>query len=129
MKVSDFVTSLTATFKGIAKIALQSRHSNITSTSRRGPLIVLANGPSLKETIAQSLPALKSHDTMSVNFMPVTPEFFDIKPKYHVLADPLFFADRKPFNVEQLYKSLSAVSWPLTLLVPVKNLRLIPDEP
>ncbi len=122
MKVSEFFEAFGATLKSIVKVALLSRRPTVHNSHPSGPLIVLANGPSLNETMASSMETLKAHDTMSVNFAPLADVFFDIRPKYHVLADPLFFAegDDAPFNVKALYEAFQRVDWPLTLLVPVK---------
>lgn len=122
MKVSDAFESAGATLKSIVKIALLSRRTSVNNISPSGPLIIMANGPSLNDTIDSSLSVLKAHDTMSVNFAPLAPVYREIRPKYHVLADPLFFAagDDAPFNVKALYESLLGIDWPLTLLVPAK---------
>ena len=107
---------------------LLSRPTDIKSVRREKPLIVMANGPSLNDTMLRSLDVLKSNDCMSVNFAPVSEAFFSIRPKYHVMADPLFFAKEQPFNVVGLYDALSKVDWQLTLLVPCKYRRNLPEN-
>lgn len=127
MKVSEFINGLGLSAKSLAKAALQSRRCKIPFAARTNPLIVLANGPSLNRTMAESLDTLRRHDTMSVNFAPVTEAFAEIKPRYHVIADPVFFADNAAENVSDMYRSLSQVDWVMSLFVPRKCVRKIPE--
>lgn len=127
-KVSEWFQALANTFKSIGKVILLSHNSNIGREERERPLIIMANGPSLNRTISESLDLLKSSDTLSVNFAPLSDAFFDIKPKYHVLADPLFFSIEKPDNVSTLFFRLSQVAWPMTLLIPYKYRKQLPCE-
>lgn len=118
MKVSEFVDLLGATAKGMAKICLKSRHTTIESERRGGRLIVMGNGPSLNDTISHHLDTLIENDTMAVNFAALSDAFFKIKPKWYVLADPLFFSNSESANMQRLRESLKCVTWPMTLLVP-----------
>ena len=125
--VSENFNNIGKAFKSIAKIMVQSGPVSIKHRSPKGPLIILANGPSLNATISESLHILKGNDTMSVNFAPNTDVFFLIRPKYHVLADPLFFAEEKASNIVLLYEQLAKVDWDLTLLVPRKFVKRLPE--
>ena len=129
MKVSDFFSALGDSGKSLVKIILQSRPTGLKNLHPQGPLIIMANGPSLNETISENKETLCKTATMSVNFAPLSPVFFEIRPKYHILADPLFFAgDKAPENVGVLYAKLAEVEWPLTLLVPVRFAKKLPSE-
>ncbi|MDE5553903.1 MAG: hypothetical protein K2J10_01820, partial [Muribaculaceae bacterium] len=91
--VSDFFSDLGATVKSGIKIALQSRPVAISKAddADKKPLIILANGPSLRQTIDTFGERLRDYPTLAVNFAANSPEFFDLKPKYYVLADTHFF--------------------------------------
>ena len=128
MKLSDFFDNLGSTLKSIVKILIYSRRCTISKIHKRRTLVILANGPSLNTTISESFDVLRTEDTMTVNFAPATPVFNDLRPKYHILADPLFFTKEKPFNVAELYRHLEKVDWKLTLLVPHKNKKDLPAE-
>ena len=104
--------------KNIAKIILQSRSVTIRRVVDGGELMILANGPSLADTIRDQAERLRHTDCMAVNFAANTPAYFDIKPKYYVMADPHFFTRADDPNVSRLYDNLRATSWPMTLLVP-----------
>ena len=112
----------------IAKIALQSRHADRLGDEREpghDRLIVLGNGPSLNDTIAAHNNILRHTPTMAVNFAAIAPVFFDIKPRYYVMADPHFFGEPagESDNRMLLRDALRRVDWPMTLLAPAPYYR------
>ncbi len=117
--VSDFFSDLGATAKSLVKIALQSRPVKTAKAddSDKKPLIILANGPSLRRTIEDYGDQLLHYPTLAVNFAANAPEFRELKPKYYVLADPHFFRAKDDENVSRLLINLSAVTWPMRLFV------------
>ena len=116
-----------SSIKSLVKVTLQSRPTGLKPQRRVRPLIVLANGPSLNDTMRDSLSALECNDCASVNFAPLSEMFFKIKPKYHFMADPLFFSQEAPFNVKQLFEALARVDWDLTLFVPCRFAGKLPE--
>ncbi len=116
-RVSDFAAKFGATAKSVVKIALQSRPTSIKKAddSDRLPLVILANGPSLRQTIDNHAGLLRSLPTLAVNFAANAPEFVQIKPKYYILADPHFFRSADDPNVRLLLRNLSAVDWRMRL--------------
>jgi len=116
----SFLNNFLDSIKGLTKIALLSRPSSSLRGRAEGDrLIIMANGPSLADTISHSFATLKSTPTMAVNFAAIAPEFSELKPRYYVLADPHFFSEKEDINLDKLRKSLAAVDWDMTLLVPV----------
>lgn len=113
------------TIKGIGKIILLSRLcSRLNGRAKGERLIIMANGPSLADTIRNHADILRSTPTMAVNFAAIAPEFVELKPSYYVLADPHFFSDgADDANLQKLRHNLGLVDWPMTLLVPVKYSR------
>lgn len=118
-KVSDIFSNLGHTLKGIAKIALHPLPSKISKANgaESNPLIILANGPSLREVIARHGENLCNYRTLAVNFAANAPEFTLIKPDYYVLADPHFFKSTDDENVRRLLDNLSSVTWNMRLIV------------
>lgn len=104
--------------KSIAKILLQSRGTTIHRIVDGGRIMILANGPSLADTIRDRAEELKQCNCMAVNFAANTPQFFDIKPRYYIMADPHFFDKLSDENVARLYDNLRKTTWPMTMLVP-----------
>lgn len=117
-RVSDFAANLGATAKSIVKIALQSRPAPVIKADDADrPLVILANGPSLRETIDRHSALLESLPTLAVNFAANAPEFTGLRPKYYVLADPHFSHNTDDPNVKLLIRNLAAVDWQMRLFV------------
>jgi len=118
-KIAETITSL-------GKLLLHSR--NIPQYPQAAPdssIIVMGNGPSLRQTIDNEMSRLRGTDTLAVNFAANTPEFKLIKPKYYVLADPVFFQNNPDGQVSVLWDNLSSISWEMNLFVPTdKNVRI-----
>ena len=84
-------------------------------------LIILGNGPSLRNAIDNDFDWLVSHDLMAVNFAALAPDFFRLRPKYYILADAHFFNSlHSDSNVRKLWETFCKVSWDITLLIPSK---------
>ena len=112
---------LSDTLTALIKVAIQSRPAGrIKSKKQEKPLIIMGNGPSFRDTIDNHLDILCQNDTLAVNFAANSPEFFQIKPRYYTLADPLFFEDSDAENMIALYDNLNKVDWQMTLIIPVK---------
>ena len=99
------------TIKGIGKIILLSRPcSRLKGRAKGERLIIMANGPSLADTIRDHADILRSTPTMAVNFAAIAPEFVELKPSYYVLADPHFFSDGAgDANLQKLRHNLGLV--------------------
>lgn len=116
------INNFFATLKCLSKILLLSRPcTSLRDRAEGDRLIIMANGPSLADTIATKSEVLKSTSAMAVNFAAIAPEFRDLKPRYYVLADPHFFSGKDDANLEKLRNSLAAVDWKMTLFVPVSQ--------
>lgn len=122
-KVSDAFTCCAQSALSVAKLIIESRPATIThfKAPERGRIIILGNGPSLNTTIAESLDTLRRSDTMAVNFFAITPAYDEIRPKYYILVDPLFFTQDKKANFALLDQRLAATSWEMTLIVPARH--------
>ena len=122
--VSEIPGRFGATAKSIVKMALQSRRCRIKKADDTDrPLIILANGPSLRDTLDKYGDRLASMPTLAVNFAANTPDFRTIRPKYYVLADPHFFRAADDPNVARMLENLSQVDWPMRLFVVRRYLK------
>ncbi len=132
-QITEWAGKMGLTLKSAVKIAIESRRCSVTiAEDNDHPLIIMGNGPSLSDTIRDHSPALLSHPLMAVNFAANTEEFYQLRPKYYVLADPVFFAETKHENVVKLWKNLTEeVNWPMTIFVPAKYKNAIsaPSKP
>lgn len=114
----SLLTRWALTVKSVAKLILSTHKARYEHVARTSPLIILGNGPSLKENIANDLEQLQSVDTMAVNFAANAPEFTSLRPKYYILADPHFFNNQNDPNVSRLLENIAGVGWQMTLFLP-----------
>lgn len=120
--VSEFPTRVGSTLKSLVKIVLQSRRPTVGRVAGEGEtLIVMGNGPSLNDTMRDKAASLQSHRLMAVNFAANVPQFYELRPDFYVVVDPVFFRDLDNANVWLLWENLSQrVGWSMKLLVPAK---------
>lgn len=110
----------------LLKVALMSRQASAGGAAKGKSIVILGNGPSLRETIDRHLGWLEQHELMAVNFAANTPELQRLRPGYYILADGHFFSGvTTDPNVELLWRRLGETSWPMTLFVPSKYRRLV----
>lgn len=124
-RLKDFATAAVQSVLSIIKIIISSRWLISLPQQAKGQsgneLVILGNGPSLNDTIANSSDFLKSRRLLAVNFAACTDVFLQLQPRYYVLADPLFFRAFTQPNVAKLWDVISnKVDWEMTLLVPAK---------
>lgn len=118
------IIELADALASFGKVLLKSRRPSPAGSPKGERLIVMGNGPSLRDTVREYGDLLKRSATLAVNFAANTPEFSEIRPALYVVADPHFFnveADgkSKDANVVRLWKNMMEVAWPMTLYVPV----------
>lgn len=120
--ISQSLSALNATIASILKIILLSRPASVRRTAGKDDeLVILGNGPSLNNTIADHGDFLGARRKLAVNFAANTPVFTQLKPDFYVLADPHFFHPDGDANVNRLWQALTAVDWRMTLYLPVKE--------
>ncbi|MCM1231759.1 MAG: hypothetical protein NC489_16700 [Ruminococcus flavefaciens] len=81
-------------------------------------LVVLCNGPSLGSTVTQAA-NIENADFLCVNLFPAKNEiFFDIKPRFLCVVDPVFYNDIGPKgeDVKLLVQALEKVNWDIYVL-------------
>ncbi|MEG0011478.1 MAG: hypothetical protein RR061_07925 [Muribaculaceae bacterium] len=118
--ISYFCNAFANSIKSCAKILLLSKSYNRTPIiASSEELVILGNGPSLNDTLTDSLAFLKSRRLLAVNFAANTDMFCTLKPEFYVLADPHFFISQEQPNVSNLWDTLSKkVDWNITLFIP-----------
>lgn len=119
MKISAYCTALGQTLKGCVKMALQSGRTTLRPVDDTRTLVIMGNGPSLRNVLDEKPKMLSTAALMSVNFAALAPEFFELKPQYYVMADGVFFSnDTTNANLMKLHDALARVDWPMTVIVP-----------
>ncbi len=121
-KIMSFAGNAMKSAKSIVKIIVESRRCTIKRTASADEvLIVMGNGPSLADTMTDFADVLKQHSLMAVNFAANAEEFYSFRPRYYVMADPVFFASEPHENVVKLWNNLcNRVDWTMTIFVPTK---------
>ena len=131
MKISNILKNIWESAATVGKVVLLSRRpsSAARKETEHNTLIIMGNGPSLRQTIDRNFTTLMKHDRMAVNFAGNAPEFFTLKPTDYILADPHFFEGvESDENVGKLWKNLSEVTWPMRLHIPVKMKGKLPRK-
>lgn len=110
--------------KSLIKIALQSK--KIGKTDKNQPsrdLLIMGNGPSLKDLIDKPLEFFNPYDLLAVNFFANSPAFQRLNPQYYVLCDPHFFSTNPDPNVGRLWENIRGGEGGLKLFVPAKQVK------
>ncbi|MDE6535527.1 MAG: hypothetical protein K2K82_05890 [Muribaculaceae bacterium] len=115
-------------FKSLIKLLMSPHRASFKPSERTNPLIILGNGPSLNQTLAESAEALAATPLMAVNFFANTPLFHELKPEFYVLADPHFFRNASDPNVRKLMENIETADWPMTLFVPFEAKPMIANK-
>ena len=84
---------------------------------------VIANGPSLNDEIDYIKRNKKHNSLMTLNFFCNSKLFFDLKPEYYCISDPLVFNsnygyERIPENIDSFVENFNKVDWNCTLFYP-----------
>ncbi len=101
------------------------KHGNIFPATKMQDIIILGNGPSLKENLENDINILKKTDTFAVNKFCLTSEFYLLKPKYYLLIDPAFYIKKdtslKFLDLQKnIFNSfIKEIDWDMTLFIPV----------
>lgn len=123
-KAMKWMGQLWQCFLSIVKIVLQSKWSTRMPKQFSHPdeLLILANGPSLKTTVAEHPDFVRSKTLLAVNFCVTSPMYEELKPEIYLIADPLFWiVDEKR---EQLFGTLAAkTTWDMNLFIPARALK------
>lgn len=111
-------------FLSIIKIVLQSKWNTKLPTTFSNPdeLLILANGPSLNETVNLHPDFVKGKTLLAVNFGVTSPMYEELKPELYLIADPLFWiVDEKRI---QLFQTMAEkTTWPINFFVPARALK------
>ena len=133
MSIIDFGRKVWESALTAGKVALKSRsalrhprgNTELPYRPAGGTVIVMGNGPSLRDVMSEQRELLMQFPRMAVNFAANAPEFFELKPQHYILADPHFFetADSDP-NVRSLWENIAKADWEITLHIPAQMKKL-----
>ncbi|MFA4995832.1 MAG: hypothetical protein WC536_01665 [Patescibacteria group bacterium] len=85
--------------------------------------VILGNGPSLNHVLTKGKKILRNKYLLCVNDFAGSPDFKVLKPRYYVLADPVFWSkdnsEKHKKRLEQCLDSMKTADWKMTLILPV----------
>lgn len=117
-KIQKGMGQLGASLASLVKIPLMSRRPSPRSREEKGTIIVMGNGPSLRDAMTDHRDVLMAYPRLAVNLSALAPEFRELRPDYYILADIAFFLKEKTGKVPALWEALASVDWPMTLFLP-----------
>lgn len=117
-KIQKGMGQLGATLASLVKIPLMSRRPSPRSREEKNTIIVMGNGPSLRDAMTDHRDVLMAYPRLAVNLSALAPEFRELRPDYYILADIAFFLKEKTGKVPALWEALASVDWPMTLFLP-----------
>ena len=109
--ITNYIRKIYYTIKYFILILLKTDLRNhLSRVEGANILYVLGNGPSLNEDIKSM--NFNNADFCVVNRFYLSPYYKIVKPRYYVLADPVFFE-----NEEEIEKIIDGVDWNMVLFV------------
>ena len=88
-------------------------------------MLIIGNGPSLKQTLEHNIDKFKDFDCIVVNHFCETKYYSQIKPNFYILADPAFFGNIDTYagwlktKINSFINSLVVnTKWDVNLIIP-----------
>lgn len=128
-RIKRFVGKAGATAASLVKVPLMSGRPS-PRVGMRGEaaepetIIIMGNGPSLREAMERDMDILMAFPRLAVNLSALTPDFSRLRPQYYILADIAFFLKEKTGKVPALWEALAGVEWEMTLFLPTRARRM-----
>ncbi len=125
LKVQRFFEAGYHTLISLLRIVLRFRYRNQVPKQQgdNSQLVILANGPSLTQSLLLLAEELDSQALMAVNQFVLSKEYEQFQPGHYTLLDIGFFLDQTILRVQEIRNQLieafiQKTSWPLTLYLP-----------
>jgi hypothetical protein len=123
-KIVEFIINFLLTLKSVLKILMSSKFVRVTLPKKESEeLVIMGNGPSLKNTIDLHREFLNNKPLMAVNAFATSDEYTLLKPAYYIIVDPQFWIDSpiegmKTYRDSILNAIIEKTKWPLNLFLP-----------
>lgn len=135
--MSSFPKNTLLSIASLGKLVLLTRFFNCVKSNspKKLKLLVLGNGPSLNQTLAESQNLFSDFDLMAVNNLSQTDRFIELKPKWYILHAFIYYVPDSQLSpayqkmkADTILAILEKTNWPMEILVPFpakKNLDFI----
>src|SRR5690606_22050052 len=122
-QISRLADNIVKSLLSCIKVLLLSRFRTRLPAKTKDKCIILANGPSLTDSIRMHSATFGEADLLCVNSFPLTEYFLSLKPAYYLFLAPEYWLDKMmPEYVktrEQIFSTLAeSVNWNLTIFAP-----------
>jgi hypothetical protein len=117
-RLALFATQFVNTFISILKVLLKSKFRLKLPPAQGERCVVLANGPSLKQSFQKYSELFKQTPLICVNTFALAPEFEQFKPRYYIFIDTIFWWGENEATRATYKAMIEKVDWKLYLLVP-----------
>ena len=119
--IAKFLFTIAKFARFIFRLIYHTNRSNPLPLKYNGNVLILANGPSLKNVILElTTEKFQNMDFIVLNFFAFDDIFYHIKPKHYCLADPMYFKENHRLDdVRKLFVILqNNVNWEMTIYIP-----------
>ncbi|MCK5820706.1 MAG: hypothetical protein KAH17_02425 [Bacteroidales bacterium] len=125
LKIQRFFEGLYFTGISILRILLRFKYRNSLRPfyQNNKELVILGNGPSLKESLVNQKKLLEDKELMAVNLFVLSDEFVHLRPQNYVLLDIGFFKSNTIPRVREVTERiiegfLSKTDWEMNIFLP-----------
>lgn len=123
-RIQKIASQTGASLASLVKLVLMSRRPSPRCRDRKDTIIIMGNGPSLRDAMQNDMDVLMAYPRLAVNLSALAPEFRNLRPQYYILADIAFFLKEKTGKVPALWEALRSVDWDMTLFLPATARRM-----
>lgn len=121
--IQEFIRALFSSFMSLFKTLISSRPVSKLPSKLNDSCVILGNGPSLETSIQAAKQTLSKSDLICVNFFPLTHLFEELKPRFFVACDSVFWDKRVSQDLvqrsEQMFDRINEkVDWEFYLFMP-----------
>ncbi len=121
--IQEFIRALFSSFMSLCKTLISSRPVSKLPSKLNDSCVILGNGPSLETSIQAAKQTLSKSDLICVNFFPLTHLFEELKPRFFVACDSVFWDKRVSQDLvqrsEQMFDRINEkVDWEFYLFMP-----------
>ncbi len=126
LEIQKFLSNLGDVIVSIIRVVLLAKWRVKLSEPLHDECVILANGPSLGDTIQQHAHFLRDKDLICVNHFPSTEYYHQLKPAYYMTSAPdLWLDDIDKFFVDQsnrLFRDMAnKTEWSLNFYIPYES--------
>ena len=113
------------------KCGIDGQIKKLLLNVKEKPVSILAGGPSMKDVLTNRLELLTNNDLIVMNYFGNTDYFWELKPTYYIMLDPVLFDNnyRNPglneekdasvsHPIELLINNFRKVEWEMILFLP-----------